>query len=88
MASEQRLIFLFWLLNASIPELVTAKTFIMLYGIKQLLLEYFFTSISGEEQSQAAGTGIGRALIWIFYLRIYNAKSKRFQSIARDSIRS
>lgn len=88
MASEQRLIFLFLLLSASIPELLTAKPFIMLYGIKQLLFKYFFSAISGEVQSQAASIGTGRALIWIFILRISNAKSERFQSITRDSIRS
>lgn len=60
----------------------------MLYGKKQLLFEYFFTAVSGEEQNKEARTGTGRGFIWIFYLRIFNAKSKTFQSIASDSIRS
>jgi len=60
----------------------------MLYGIKQLFLEYAFTAVSGEEQNELAGTGRKTELIWIFCLRICNRKSKMFQSTARDSITS
>lgn len=85
---KQRLVFLFLLYSASIPELGMAKTFIMLYSIKQLLFEYFFTAVSGEEQNEVAGPGAGTDLIGFLYLRIHNTKSKTFQSIASDSIRS
>lgn len=60
----------------------------MFYGIEQLLLEYSFIAVSGEEQNVVAGIGTKMELIWIFYLRIYNAKVKIFQSIRRDSIGS
>lgn len=60
----------------------------MLYGIKQFLFEYFLTAVSGKEQNEGAGSGRGTALIWIFYLRIFNPKSKTFQSIGTDSVGS
>lgn len=60
----------------------------MLYGTEQLFLEYSFIAVSGEEQNAAASIGKKIVLIWIFYLRIYNIKTKQFHFRARDSIRS